>query len=98
MARRAWGIGLGLCVAAMVSSGHAAAADELYKTLIGEGYEIKSVVILDPQFTTHFGNKIDNDYTALISLQKGGSSAACYIYVTDWINQNLATKKCAVLK
>jgi len=91
-------LGLAAIVAAMLSVTHAARADELYKSLLSEGYEIKSVVILPPDFTTRYGNKIDAQDAVVVSMQKGPSTAACYWYARDWLNQALADKKCNVFK
>jgi len=76
----------------------ALADDQPYKALLADGYEIKSVVFLDPAFTTRYGNKIDNQDAVVVTLQKGPSSAVCYWYATAWINQALADKSCAVFK
>ncbi|MGH6989224.1 MAG: hypothetical protein ACREFD_12975 [Stellaceae bacterium] len=98
MKRLAVAFGVALAAGAMLSSVRAAQADALYKSLLVGGYEIKSVVVLNSDFTSHFGNKLDNNYTVLVTLQKGSSSAACYFYIKDWINQTLSKRTCAVFK
>jgi hypothetical protein len=98
MKKSACWLGLAAVVAAMLWGAHAAHADELYKSLLSEGYEIKSVVILTPDFTTRYGNKIDSQDAVVVTMQKGPSSAACYWYARDWLNQALADKKCNVFK
>lgn len=76
----------------------ALADDQPYKALLADGYEIRSVVFLDPAFTTRYGNKIDNTDTVVVTLQKGPSSAVCYWYAAAWITQALNDKTCAVFK
>jgi hypothetical protein len=98
MKRLAMGLGLALVAAGMFSGARAALAAEPYKSLLGEGYELKSVVVLNSHFTTVYGGKVDESYTAIVSLQKGASTAACYIYVKDWINQSLGSTNCNVFK
>ena len=76
----------------------ALADDQPYKALLADGFEIKSVVFLDPAFTTRYGNKIDNEDTVVVTLQKGPSSAVCYWYASAWITQGLNGKTCSVFK
>lgn len=70
----------------------------LYTDLAAAGYEVKSVVFLDPGFTSRYGAKYDPTDTVLITLQNGHSTAACFWYASVWINQDLAQRKCAVFK
>jgi len=90
------GMVIGVLAVSLLSASHAAHADELYKALLADGYEVKNVVVLNPDFTSRYGNKNDFQDTVIVSMQKGPSSAACYWYASDWITQNLGEKKCAV--
>ena len=55
-----------------------------FKTLIGKGYEIKSVAF------TH-GESTDNRDSYLVTLQKDKSVAVCYFAAVNWINLNNAS-------
>jgi hypothetical protein len=96
MKRVGRGMVVGVYAVSLLLVSHVALADELYKTLLADGYEVKNVVVLNPDFTSRYGNKNDFQDTVIVSMQKGSSSAACYWYATDWITQNLGEKKCAV--
>ena len=70
----------------------------LYTDLAAAVYEIKSVVFLDPQFTSRYEAKYDPTDTVVITLQKGPSTAVCFWYATVWVTQDLAARKCDVFK
>ena len=55
-----------------------------FKTLIGKGYEIKSVAF------TH-GESTDNRDSYLVTLQKDKSVAVCLFAAVNWINLNNAS-------
>jgi hypothetical protein len=55
-----------------------------FKTLVGKGYEIKSV-------TFAHGESTDNRDSFLVTLQKDKSVAVCYFAAANWINLNNAT-------
>jgi len=55
-----------------------------FKTLIGRGFEIKSV-------TFARGESTDNRDTYLVTLQKDKSVAVCFFAAANWINLNNAT-------
>jgi hypothetical protein len=55
-----------------------------FKTLIGRGYEIKSVA-----FTR--GESTDNRDSYLVTLQKDKSVAVCLFAAVNWINLNIAS-------
>ncbi len=50
-----------------------------FKTIIGKGYEIKSVTFARGEFT-------DNRDTFVVTLQKERSVAVCYFAAATWIN------------
>ena len=64
----------------------AAAAQEQqsFKTIIGKGYEIKSV-------TFARGESTDNREIFVVTLQKEKSVAVCYFAAPNWINLSPAT-------
>ncbi|HEY6259534.1 MAG TPA: hypothetical protein VIY51_27475 [Xanthobacteraceae bacterium] len=55
-----------------------------FKSLIGRGYEIKSV-------TFAHGESTDNRDAFLVTLQKDKSVAVCYFAAANWINLASAT-------
>ena len=64
-----------------------------FKTIIGKGYEIKSV-------TFARGEATENREIFLVTLQKDKSVAVCYFAAANWINLSPATledaKRCDV--
>jgi hypothetical protein len=54
-----------------------------FKTLVGKGFEIKSV-------TFARGESTDNRETFLVTLQKDKSVAVCYFAAVNWITLNNA--------
>jgi hypothetical protein len=55
-----------------------------FKTLVGRGFEIKSV-------TFAHGESTDNRDSFLVTLQKDKSVAVCIFAAVNWINMNNAT-------
>jgi hypothetical protein len=55
-----------------------------FKSLVGKGFEIKSV-------TFAHGESTDNRDSFLVTLQKDKSVAVCYFAAANWINLNNAT-------
>jgi hypothetical protein len=55
-----------------------------FKSLIGKGFEIKSV-------TFARGESTENRDSFLVTLQKDKSIAVCYFAAVNWINLNNAT-------
>ncbi|HEX4828011.1 MAG TPA: hypothetical protein VFV12_07265 [Xanthobacteraceae bacterium] len=64
-----------------------------FKTIMGKGYEIKSV-------TFARGDATENREIFLVTLQKDKSVAVCYFAAANWINLSPATledsKRCDV--
>jgi hypothetical protein len=64
-----------------------------FKTIIGKGYEIKSV-------TFARGESTDNREIFVVTLQKEKSVAVCYFAAGNWINLSVGTledsKRCDV--
>jgi hypothetical protein len=61
-------------------SGHAGAQEQQsFKTIIGKGYEIKSVTFAK-------GESTENREIVLVTLQKEKSVAVCYFAAANWIN------------
>ena len=64
-----------------------------FKTLVGKGFEIKSV-------TFARGESTDNREIFVVTLQKEKSVAVCYFAAPNWINLSSATledsKRCDV--
>ena len=71
----------------------AAQEQQSFKSLIGRGFEIKSV-------TFAHGESTDNRDTFLVTLQKDKSVAVCFFAAATWINLSNAsledTKRCDV--
>jgi hypothetical protein len=55
-----------------------------FKTLVGKGFEIKSV-------TFAHGESTDNRDSILVTLQKDKSVAVCYFAAVSWISLNNAS-------
>jgi hypothetical protein len=73
---------------------HAAAQDQQsFKTILGKGYEIKSV-------TFARGETTENREIFVVTLQREKSVAVCYFAALNWINLSAATledsKRCDV--
>jgi hypothetical protein len=72
----------GLAVAALMTamSGQALAQEQQsFKSLLGRGFEIKSVTFVKGEATS-------NRETFVISLQREKQVAVCYFAATSWIN------------
>ena len=83
-----------IAVALAAFAGAAAAQEQQsFKTIIGKGYEIKSV-------TFARGESTENREIFLVTLQKEKSVAVCYFAAPNWINLSPATlddsKRCDV--
>jgi hypothetical protein len=71
-------VGLAIAVAALAGSA-VAQEQQSFRTLLGKGYEIKSV-------TFARGESTDNRESFVITLQKEKSVAVCYYAAANWIN------------
>jgi hypothetical protein len=80
---RSFAFALGL-IAMMQAPDCGAQEQQSFKTLIGKGFEIKSV-------TFAHGESTDNRDAFLVTLQKDKSVAVCYFAAVNWINLNNAT-------
>ena len=78
------------CALAVTLFALAAATDGLaqeqqsFKTIIGKGYEIKSVTFAK-------GEATENREVVFVTLQKDKSVAVCYFAAANWINLSPAT-------
>ena len=71
---------VGLAVAVVALAGPAVAQEQQsFRTLLGKGYEIRSV-------TFARGEATDNRESFVITLQKEKSVAVCYYAAANWIN------------
>lgn len=77
-----------LVISAAVSLAFAAAANaqeqQSFKTIIGKGYEIKSVTFAK-------GDATENREIFLVTLQKEKSVAVCYFAAPNWISLSNTT-------
>jgi hypothetical protein len=71
---------LAVCLAALSGSAYAQ-EQQSFKTLLGKGYEIKSV-------TFARGEATENREAFVITLQKEKSVAVCFYAAVNWINLN----------
>jgi hypothetical protein len=62
------------------SAGAAAQEKQSFKTILGKGYEIKSVTFVPKSETT------ENREAFLVTLQKDKSVAVCYFAASTWIS------------
>jgi hypothetical protein len=80
---RSFAFALGL-VCLLQASDCGAQEQQSFKTLVGKGYEIKSVAFAR-------GESTDNRDSFLVTLQKDKSIAVCLFAAVNWINLNNAT-------
>ena len=62
------------------SAGAAAQEKQSFKTIIGKGYDIKSVTFVPKGETT------ENREAFLVTLQKDRSVAVCYFAASNWVS------------
>ena len=80
---RSFALALGL-VCLLQASDCGAQEQQSFKTLVGKGYEIKSVAFAR-------GESTDNRDSFLVTLQKDKSVAVCLFAAVNWINLNNAS-------
>ena len=69
----------------VAEAGNALAQEQQsFKTIIGKGYEIKSVTFAK-------GESTDNREIFVVTLQKEKSVAVCYFAAANWINLSAGT-------
>jgi hypothetical protein len=74
-----------LTVALIAFAGSAQAQEQQsFKTIMGKGYEIKSVTFAK-------GESTDNREIFVVTLQKEKSVAVCYFAAANWINLSAGT-------
>jgi hypothetical protein len=74
-----------LAVALIAFAGSAQAQEQQsFKTIIGKGYEVKSVTFAK-------GESTDNREIFVVTLQKEKSVAVCYFAAANWINLSTGT-------
>ena len=77
----------------MSAPGARAQEQQSFKTLIGRGFDIKSVTFVR-------GETTENREVFLVTLQQGKSVAVCYFAAANWINLSAGTledsKRCDV--
>jgi hypothetical protein len=86
-----------IVVVAIMSLAFAASAkaqeQQSFKTILGKGYDIKSVAFAK-------GESTDNREIFVVTLQKEKSVAVCYFAAANWINLSAGTledsKRCDV--
>ena len=67
-----------------------AAGTAAFRTLVGQGYEIKAVTLVPVEVVKRDDPTYNAD-TVVVTLQKGGSVAACYFSFASWHNMNKAS-------
>ena len=80
---KSFAFALGL-VCVLQASDCGAQEQQSFKTLLGKGYEIKSV-------TFAHGESTDNRDSFLVTMQKDKSVAVCYFAASTWINLSSAS-------
>ena len=74
-----------LAVALIAFAGHGLAQEQQsFKTIMGKGYEIKSVTFAK-------GESTENREIFVVTLQKDKSIAVCYFAAANWINLSAGT-------
>jgi hypothetical protein len=81
---RSFAFALGLLCLLQASDCGAQEQQQSFKTLVGKGYEIKSVAFAR-------GESTDNRDSFLVTLQKDKSVAVCLFAAVNWINLNNAS-------
>jgi hypothetical protein len=102
---------IGLVIASACSIGSAAlaqlqatspppaqqAAQPTYKSLLAQGYEIKSTILVNSDVASRLATNAQPD-TVMVILQKGAESANCWITLSGWNAQNIGGSTCNVLQ
>lgn len=90
--KKLWALAV-TCIATVQAASGLAQEQQSFRTIIGKGYEIKSV-------TFARGEATDNREIFVVTLQKDKSVAVCYFAAANWINLSPATledsKRCDV--
>ncbi len=81
---RSFAFALGLVCLLQAPDCGAQEQQQSFKTLVGKGYEIKSVAFAH-------GESTDNRDSFLVTLQKDKSVAVCLFAAVNWINLNNAS-------
>jgi hypothetical protein len=81
---RSFAFALGLVCLLQAPECGAQEQQQSFKTLVGKGYEIKSVAFAH-------GESTDNRDSFLVTLQKDKSVAVCLFAAVNWINLNNAS-------
>ena len=85
-------LAVGFFTAASAPDGHAQ-EQQSFKTIVGKGYDIKSVTFAKGEVT-------ENREVFVVTLQKDKSVAVCYFAAANWINLSPAqlddSKRCDV--
>ncbi len=61
-----------------------------YAYLLGQGYEIKTVSVFSASDSTRLTGAGQQTDTILVTLQKAGSSAVCWVVFSAWNGQEMA--------
>ncbi len=92
---RATGRVLSCCFLAAVSTNGAlaqqpAANTNYYAALLSQGYEVKNVLLISASDSTRLTGAVQQQDTVLVTLQKGGATATCWVVFTAWNQQSLS--------
>ena len=90
--KKLWALAVA-CIAIVQAASGLAQEQQSFRTIMGKGYEIKSV-------TFARGEATDNREIFVVTLQKDKSVAVCYFAAANWINLSPAaledSKRCDV--
>ena len=68
-----------------------------YKSLLDQGFEVKNVMLMSGDVSTRLGQAIVSD-SVMVTLQKGGATATCWILLTGWQQHAIGGVSCNLLK
>jgi hypothetical protein len=74
-----------------------APATPTYKTLMDQGYELKTAVYLSDSASTRLAGTTVQPETVIVTLQKGPLTASCWIALSDWQLQDIGAFPCNLL-
>ena len=74
----------------------APATPPTYKTLMEQGYELKTAIYLSDSASTRLANAVQPE-TVIVTLQKGPLTASCWIALSDWQAQDIGAFPCTLL-
>ena len=64
-------------------------ATNYYQSLLTQGYDVKDVFLVSASDSTRLSGAVQQQDTVLVTLQKGGATATCWVEFSTWHQQSL---------